>query len=248
MDFAPVFRNLPYMLEGLQLTLILAGVSMAGSLLAGTLLAMMRLAPFWWLRFPAAVYVDTVRMIPLIMVIFWIFFLLPILTGHPVSPISAALVALTAFNSSYMAEVVRAGLLSVPRGLAEAARATGLSWLGTLWFIVFPIAFRNVLPAIVTRFIALFMGTSLAYVIGVTEFFRAANNINNRIFKSFEVYLFVAVVYFACCYALSLLSRRLERWLAQSEAPAKKEAASKKLSSLILTRFDSLRRGAASSG
>jgi His/Glu/Gln/Arg/opine family amino acid ABC transporter permease subunit len=247
MDFGPVFRNLPYMLDGLRLTLILAGVSMAGSLLAGTLLAMMRLAPFWWLRLPAAIYVDTVRMIPLIMVIFWIFFLLPILTGHPVSQISAALVALTAFNSSYMAEVVRAGLLSVPRGLAEAARATGLSWLGTLWFIVFPIAFRNVLPAIVTRFIALVMGTSLAYVIGVTEFFRAANNINNRIFKSFEIYLFVAVVYFVCCYALSLLSRRLERWLAQSEAPVKKEAASK-LSSLILTRLVSIRRGAAPSG
>jgi His/Glu/Gln/Arg/opine family amino acid ABC transporter permease subunit len=220
---------------------------MAGSLLAGTLLAMMRLAPFWWLRFPAAVYVDTVRMIPLIMVIFWIFFLLPILTGHAVSPITAALVALTAFNSSYMAEVVRAGLLSVPRGLAEAARATGLSWLRTLWFIVFPIAFRNVLPAIVTRFIALFMGTSLAYVIGVTEFFRAANNINNRIFKSFEIYLFVAVVYFVCCYALSLLSRRLERWLAQSEAPTKKEAGAK-LSSLIMTRLVSIRRGAAPSG
>lgn len=223
MDFSPVIRNLPYMLQGLQLTFLLALVGMSGSLVGGTVLAVLRLSPYRVLRWPAAVYVDVVRMIPLIMVIFWIFFLLPILTGHPVSATSAAMIALVAFNSSYMAEVVRAGLMSVPKGLGEAARSSGLSYFQNLFLITFPIAFRNMLPAIVSRFIALFMGTSLAYVIGVTEFFGAANNINNRIFRPFEIYLFVAIVYFVCCWSLSLLSRWIERRLAVAERPAKQD-------------------------
>src|SRR5690606_13781326 len=128
MDFSPVIRNLPYMLQGLQLTFLLALVGMSGSLVGGTVLALLRLSPYRLLRWPAAVYVDAVRMIPLIMVIFWIFFLLPILTGRPVSATSAAMIALVAFNSSYMAEVVRAGLMSVPKGLGEAARSSGLSF------------------------------------------------------------------------------------------------------------------------
>lgn len=214
-----ILRNLPYMMRGLELTVILSLVSLAGSFIAGTILALLRMSPWWWLRWPAILYIDIVRMIPLIMVIFWVFFLIPIVTGQPVTPVIAALAALIGFNSSYMAEVIRAGIQTVSTGLVEAARSSGLSHAQAMTRIVLPLAFKNMLPAIVSRFIALFMGTSLAYIIGATEFFRAANDINNRVFRPYEIYTFVAVVYFLFSYALSLLGRWLERRLARGQRP-----------------------------
>jgi polar amino acid transport system permease protein len=184
---------------------------MIGSFVGGAVFAMFRLSPLWWIRWPAGVYVDVVRSIPLIMVLFWIFFLLPILTGRPTTPINAALLALILFNTSYMAEVIRAGIQSVPKGQMEAARASGLSYLRAMVHVILPQALRNMAPALVNRFIGLFMGTALVYIIGVTEFFRAANNVNNRVYRSYEIYSFVAIVYFVCCYSLSLLSMVLER-------------------------------------
>ncbi|MFI4988442.1 MAG: amino acid ABC transporter permease [Alphaproteobacteria bacterium] len=221
MDFSVIPDNLAYMMEGLATTIFLALVSMAASLVTGTLFAMMRLSALAWIRRPAGAFVDVMRTIPLIMVIFWFFFLLPYVTGRPVTPLVAALLALIVFNTSYMAEVVRAGILSVPRTQNEAARSAGLSYLAAMWYVILPQAFRNMLPAVVSRFIALFMGTSLAYVIGVTEFFRAANNVNNRVYQSYVIYGFVAAVYFVCCYGLSLLSRHLMRRL----DPSAREAA-----------------------
>jgi polar amino acid transport system permease protein len=129
----------------------------------------------------------------------------------------AALVALIVFNTSYMAEVIRAGIQSVPRAQMEAARASGLTYVQAMRFVILPQAIKNMVPALVNRFVALFMGTSLAYIIGVTEFFRAANNVNNRVYRSYEIYGFVAIVYFLCCYSLSLLSQLLERRLARAD-------------------------------
>ena len=151
------------------------------------------------------------------MVIFWVFFLIPILTGRPVGAITAALVALVAFNSSYMAEVIRAGIQSVPRGLVEAARCSGLTYRHCMWHVVLPIATKNILPALISRLVALVMGTSLVYIIGVTEFFRAATNINNRVFRPYEIYFFVALVYFALCYSLSIFGSFLDKRLSLGE-------------------------------
>jgi His/Glu/Gln/Arg/opine family amino acid ABC transporter permease subunit len=222
MDFNFLSTYLPYLLDGLAVTIQLAAISLVGSLALGTVLAMMRLSPFWWIRWPAILYVDTVRMVPLIMVIFWFFFLLPILIGQPVAAMVAALAALIAFNASYMAEVIRSGIQSVPRGLAEAARCSGLSYGQCMRHVVLPIAIRNILPALINRLVALFMGTSLTYIIGVTEFFRAATNINNRIFRPYEIFLFVALVYFAFCYSLSLFGGYLERRLAVDKSPERR--------------------------
>jgi ABC-type amino acid transport system permease subunit len=108
-----------------------------------------------------------------------------------------------------MAEVIRGGILSVSKTQMDAARSSGLGYLRAMWHVILPQAFRNMLPAIINRFIALFMGTSLVYIIGVTEFFRAANNINNRVFQSYVIYGFVAAVYFVCCYGLSLIGQHL---------------------------------------
>jgi glutamate/aspartate transport system permease protein len=223
MDFSVIPRNLPYMLQGFGLTIVLALVSMSASLITGTLFAMLRLSPKGWVRIPVGIFIDVMRTIPLIMVIFWFFFLMPILTGHPVTPIVAALIALVVFNTSYMAEVIRGGILSVSKTQMDAARSSGLSYLRAMWHIILPQAFRNMLPAIINRFVALFMGTSLVYIIGVTEFFRAANNINNRVFQSYVIYGFVAAVYFVCCYGLSLIGQHLlERLDPASRASAER--------------------------
>lgn len=211
MDLRVIVENVPYMLTGLQLTVILSVVSMVGSFAGGAVFAMLRLSPWWWLRWPAILYIDIVRTVPLIMVIFWAFFLMPVLTGHATTPVKAALFALVLFNTSYMAEVIRAGIQSIPKGQVEASRAIGLTYLQAMRHVVLPQALRHMSPALVSRFIALFMGTSLVYIIGVTEFFRAANNVNNRVYRSYEIYGFVALVYFVCCYALSLASTALER-------------------------------------
>lgn len=120
------------------------------------------------------IYIDLLRMVPLIMVIFRLFFLIPILTGSPVGATTAALAALLAFNASYMAEVNPAGIQSVPCHLVEAARCRGQRYRQCIWHIVLPIAMRNILPAPVSQMVALDMGASLVYVIGVREFFRAA--------------------------------------------------------------------------
>jgi His/Glu/Gln/Arg/opine family amino acid ABC transporter permease subunit len=216
---AAVLANLPYLLRGLELTIALAAISLTGSFVAGVVLALLRMSPWRWIRWPAILYIDVVRMIPLIMVIFWVFFLFPIMTGRPVAPVFAAAVALIAFNASYMAEIVRAGIESVPRGYVEAARGSGMSYLQSMAAIVLPIALKNMLPALVSRLIALLMGTSLAYIIGVTEFFRAANDINNRVLRPYEIYGFVAIVYFLLCYTLSLFGRTLERRLSAGEYP-----------------------------
>src|SRR5579864_701671 len=212
-----IVANLPYMLRGLELTILLSVVGLVGSSIVGAALAILRMSPWWWLRWPASVYVDVMRMIPLIMVIFWIFFLFPILIGEAVPPVLAASAALILFNSSYMAEVIRAGIQSVPAGLTEAARSSGMSYLQCMGHIVLPVALKHMLPALVSRLIALLMGTSLAYIVGVTEFFRAANDINNRVFRPYDIYIFVALVYFALCYSLSLLGRYLERRLSANE-------------------------------
>jgi len=212
-----IVANLPYLLRGLELTVFLSLVGLVGSSIFGTLLALFRMSPRWWLRWPAGIYVDLMRMVPLIMVIFWIFFLFPILLGHAVAPVLAASAALIVFNSSYMAEVIRAGIQSVPRGLSEAGRSSGLSYVQCMGHVVLPVALKHMLPALVSRLIALLMGTSLAYIIGVTEFFRAANDINNRVFRPYDIYIFVAIVYFGLCYSLSFLGRRLERRLSAGE-------------------------------
>jgi len=215
-----IVANLPYLMKGLLLTLRLTAIAMIGSLVVGTLLVLARMSQRRWLRWPAIAYIDVLRMIPLVMVIFWMFFLLPILTGHAMPPELAIIGALVFYNASYIAEVLRAGIEAVPKGLSEAARSSGFGYIQTMRFIILPLAFSYMLPALVTRLISVFMGTSLAYVIGVPEFFRSAYNLNSRVFQPYEIFCFVALVYFVFCYGLSLLGEYLQRrlpWLATAK-------------------------------
>lgn len=203
-----VVGNIGYLAEGLRMTILMSIVGMAGSLVFGSLLCLARRSRSLVLSLPARLYIDLMRSTPLLLIIFWFIFFLPRLTGTAFTPLASGLIALVAYFSTHVAEIMRAGIQAVPRGEVEAGLSTGLSPWQTLRAIVLPQALKNMIPALVSRFVALVKGTSLTYIIGVIEFFRAATIVNNREFASIEIFAFVAVVYFGVCFVLS----RLAEW------------------------------------
>jgi polar amino acid transport system permease protein len=180
----------------------------------GILVGLARLAQQPWLHYPAVVYIEALRGCPLVMVIFWFYFIIPLLTGARPPEYTIALAAFVIFEAAYLAEIVRAGIQSVPRGQIDASTATGLGYAQMTWYVVLPQAFRNMIPSLVTQFIVLFKDTSLASIIGMMDLTKAAQTVSQREIRPFEMYLFIAVVYWICTYSLSLFSRRLEARLA----------------------------------
>ncbi len=218
-DLDVIRRALPYLWEGMQFSLGLTLLAMAGGIVLGTLLALMRLAPFRLLSWPAGAYVNLVRSIPLILVIFWFYFLIPIaikqLTGNPyaagIGPFYSALIAFTMFEAAYYCEIIRAGIQSVPRGQAHAAYALGLGYRQATMLVILPQAFRNMVPVLLTTSIILFQDTSLVYVVGLTDFMGAASKVARRDGRLVELYLFAALVYFILCFAASYFVKRLQQ-------------------------------------
>ncbi len=179
----------------------------------GLVIGLGRLAKTRFIRFLATVYVEFFRGVPLVMVIFWFWFIIPNLLGISLPEYGVALTAFVIFEAAYLGEIVRAGIQSVAQGQLEAAAATGLSRGRTMRHIVLPQALRNMIPALVTQFIVLLKDTSLASIIGYIDLTKAAQIVNNREIRPFELYLFIAVVYWCCSYAMSRYARRLERRL-----------------------------------
>lgn len=202
--------SLPFLLRGLGISWLLTIISVLIGLGAGTLLALARTAGPAGIRHLATVYIEVIRAIPQLMVIFWVFFGWPAISGKTLSAWSAALISLTMIAASYLAEVVRAGLGSVPEVQVESAYATGLTKAQTFARVVLPQAFRNMLPALIAHIVMMFKITSLVYVIGLIDFFRAIVLVNNRDFAPYALYTTMAVGYFVCCWALSWLVRRLD--------------------------------------
>jgi len=205
--------NLSFLLQGLLTTLRLAALGIFFSFWLGIFAAIGRLSTRPWLHYPAAFYIETIRGVPLIMVILWFYFFTPVFTGQPLENFTSALVAFAIFYSAYLAEDIRSGIQSVPVGQLQAARSTGLSTFQMLLYVVLPQALRNTLPSLVTRFIILFKDTSLAYVIGVRELTHSAYIISQREFRPLELYALIAVVYWLCTFTMSRLARELETWL-----------------------------------
>jgi His/Glu/Gln/Arg/opine family amino acid ABC transporter permease subunit len=191
-------------------TLRLAIPAILLGFLLGILIGLARLAPAWWLRIPATVYVEFFRGVPLVMVIFWMWFIIPQLLRFSIPEYGVALTAFVIFEAAYFGEIVRAGVQSVARGQVEAARAIGLTGTQSMLYVVLPQALRNMLPALVTQMIVLFKDTSLASIIGYVDLTKAAQIVNNREIKPFELYLFIAVVYWVCTYSMSRVARRFE--------------------------------------
>lgn len=236
LDFEVVWRNIGFLLNVGLLgigafgggTLALAVPTIVLATIVGIFVALARLSPLAVFRVPASAYVQLIRGVPLVMVVFWFWIFIPIATGVTIPTFSVALVAFVIFEAAYIGEIVRAGIQSVPRGQIEAARATALGYKNTMRFVVLPQAFRNMLPSLVTQFVILFKDTSLASIIGYMELTKAAQTVNNREFRPFELYLFIAVVYFLFAYSLSLASRALERRMSAGRrtlAPARLRSA-----------------------
>ena len=176
----------------------------------GIFVGLARLAQARWIRVPATAYVEFFRGVPLVMVIFWIWFIIPQLLRLPIPEYGVALTAFVIFEAAYFGEIVRAGVQSVPRGQVEAATALGMTTTTTMTYVVLPQALKNMVPSLVTQMIVLFKDTSLASIIGYVDLTKAAQIINNREIKPFHLYLFIAVVYWICTYSMSRLAQRLE--------------------------------------
>ena len=190
----------------IQLTL----VAMVGGIVVGTLLALMRLSGKKWLVMPAAFYVNTLRSIPLVMVILWFFLLIPLLTGIRMGAEASAIITFTVFEAAYYSEIMRAGIQSVPKGQVYAGYAVGMTYPQCMQLVVLPQAFRNMLPVLLTQTIILFQDTSLVYAIGAYDFlkgFLTAGQVYNR---PDEVLLPAAAAYFVLSFSLSMLVRRLQ--------------------------------------
>jgi His/Glu/Gln/Arg/opine family amino acid ABC transporter permease subunit len=191
-------------------TLRLAIPAIVLGFVLGVFIGLARLARARWIRLPATIYVEFFRGVPLVMVIFWIWFIIPQLLRRPIPEYGVALTAFVIFEAAYFGEIVRAGVQSVARGQVEAATALGLTASRTMAHVVLPQALKNMVPSLVTQTIVLFKDTSLASIIGYVDLTKAAQIVNNREIKPFELYLFIAVVYWICTYSMSMLARRLE--------------------------------------
>jgi len=195
-------------------TLRLAIPAIVLGFVLGILVGLARLARARWISVPAILYVEFFRGVPLVMVIFWIWFIIPQLLRVPIPEYGVALTAFVIFEAAYFGEIVRAGIQSVPRGQVEAATAVGLTRAQTMRFVVLPQALRNMVPSIVTQMIVLFKDTSLASIIGYVDLTKAAQIVNNREIRPFELYIFIAVVYWICTYSMSRVAQRFERRIA----------------------------------
>lgn len=209
--WAPLLANWPFILKGLGTSVWLAAVSLALGFALAVPLAVLRVYGPWGLRHAAGSLIDVVRALPELMVIFWVYFGLPRLLGRPLDGTIAALIGLSVIAAAYLAEVIRAGFASVPRGQWEAGTAAGLHAGHVLGRIILPQALRNMVPAFIGQAVMLFKTSSLVYVVGVVEFFRAAEIVNSRAFSPEATYTMLAVGYFLCCSALSALIRRFDR-------------------------------------
>jgi polar amino acid transport system permease protein len=223
-DFTVIGTNITYFfigryphgpLGGIALTLYLAVVACLLSFLGGLLLGLMSVSHSRVLKYSSLTIVNIIRGMPLLMVIFWMYFLLPALLGHTVNESWTVIMALTLFTSAYMSQIVKAGVESIPREQTEAALSTGLHPWQAMVYIVLPQGLRNMIPSFVNQFVSMIKDTSLAFIVGVSELTHVATQINNRTINyPTEIFFFIAVIYFIICFAFTSLSRWLEKNLA----------------------------------
>ncbi|MCQ3923317.1 MAG: amino acid ABC transporter permease [Rhodocyclaceae bacterium] len=203
-----------YVLKGFAFSLQLTLVAMLGGIALGTVLALMRLSSRPWLALPAAAYANTMRSIPLVMVILWFFLLIPLAIGRPLGAEMSAVITFTLFEAAYYSEIMRAGIQSIPRGQVAAGYALGMTYGQTMGLVVLPQAFRNMLPVLLTQTIILFQDTSLVYAIGAYDLLKGFEVAGKNFNRPVETYLVAAVLYFAISFSLSMLVRKLQQRIA----------------------------------
>jgi glutamate/aspartate transport system permease protein len=197
--------------KGLIFSVQLTLVAMIVGIALGTVLALMRLSSNPILVAVSRTYVDTLRSIPLVMVILWFYLLIPLMTGRSLGPELSAMITFALFEAAYYAEIMRAGVQSVPKGQVSAGYAVGMNYGQCMRLIVLPQAFRNMLPVLLTQTIVLFQDTSLVYAIGAYDLLKGFEVVGKNYNRPVETYLAAAVVYFIICFSLSMLVRRLQK-------------------------------------
>ncbi|MFH0132257.1 amino acid ABC transporter permease [Variovorax sp. VaC1] len=210
-----------FVVKGFYFSIMLTVVATIGGVIFGTILALMRLSGKKWLDAPAALYVNGMRSIPLVMVILWFFLLVPASfyslfgsVGSNYRSEISAVITFVAFEAAYFSEIMRAGIQSIPRGQVNAGQAVGMTYGQNMRLVVLPQAFRNMLPVLLTQTIILFQDTSLVYAIGAYDMLKGFETAGKNFGRPIEAYLLAAVVYFVMCYALSWLVKRLHKKIA----------------------------------
>ncbi len=200
----------PFVWKGFIFSIWLTVVATIGGIILGTILALMRLSGKPWLALPATAYVNTMRSIPLVMVLLWFFLLIPFAIGRPLGAETSAIITFIAFEAAYFSEIVRAGIQSIPRGQVHAGQAVGMTYGQNMKLVILPQAFRNMLPVFLTQTIILFQDTSLVYAIGAYDMLKGFETAGKNLGRPVEAYLLAAVVYFFMCLALSFAARKLQ--------------------------------------
>ena len=203
-----------YLQKGLIFSFQLTVIATVGGIIVGTVLALMRLSGKPWLVMPATIYVNTMRSIPLVMVILWFFLLIPLMIGKPIGVNLSAIITFIAFEAAFFSEIVRAGIQSIPRGQVYAGQALGMSYAQNMRLVVLPQAFRNMIPVFMTQTIILFQDTSLVYAIGAYDLLKGFEIAGKNFGRPIETYLLAAVTYFLICFTLSRIVRRIQQKVA----------------------------------
>jgi glutamate/aspartate transport system permease protein len=199
-----------FVVNGFWFSVELTVVSTLGGIFFGTLLALCRLSGKKALVIPATIYVNGMRSVPLVMVILWFYLLVPLLIGRPIGAEYSAVITFIAFEAAYFSEIMRAGIQSIPRGQVYAGMAVGMTYSQNMKLVVLPQAFRNMLPVLLTQTIILFQDTSLVYAIGAYDLLKGFVTAGKIYGRPEEAYLLAAIVYFAVCFGLSFMVKRLQ--------------------------------------
>jgi polar amino acid transport system permease protein len=222
LDFEPVFSNIQFLIGGLEGTLkVSAGAVVVGSML-GLAVALLRLSRFRVLRFVGGLYVDFMRSVPLVVLLVWFVYALPIVvetaTGQRIliDPLVAGMVGIGIYEAAYLAEVFRSGILAVPSGQREAGISTGMTGSQAMRRIILPQAFQKIIPPATSTMLSVVKDSSVAFAVAVPELIARAGSLNNTLQKPIEVFLVVAGIYLVITYPLLLLSDRLQRRAAAS--------------------------------
>jgi polar amino acid transport system permease protein len=211
--FDVVWSNIGYLLDGLGMTLVISLVSLLASIVVGLIIALGRRSRSRWISFPAATYCELFRDTPVLVQLFWVYYVLPVLIGVRLSAFTAVVIGLSLNSGAFLAEIFRAGIQAVPRGQIDAARVLGMNRALTMRRIVLPQAIRIVLPPMGNDFVALIKFSSLASTFAVGEITRKATELSSFTFRPIEIFSFIALVYFAICWPLSMSIRYLEKRL-----------------------------------
>ncbi len=219
-DWSSIPNALPFLWDGMKISLQITIIAVIAGIVWGTLLALMRLSPIKPLSWFAAGYVNLFRAVPLVMVLLWFFLIVPHLLeslfGFPRGSdmrLGSAMAGFALFEAAYYSEIMRAGIQSVPKGQMAAASALGMTYAQGMRLVILPQAFRNMVPLLLTQGIILFQDTSLVYVSALADFFGAAYKVGDRDGRLVELLLFAGAVYFVICFTASRIVRHYQQKL-----------------------------------